>query len=179
MTTVSDSDDTVSSGGLSLELTLSGLTQELQAQRLDRTQRLARRVAAEPVFWTTTDSDVVTVGSAMILDLGSPTTGRRWVLRQIAATDGASVLTAVTGAMANWYVGRPAGVGQPVSPVQWVAHMEVLPSLQNVSNEQITVIPNDHLFVVVTGATTALQNVVAWARVLDYDMINYRSVVTI
>jgi len=34
-------------------------------------------------------------------------------------------------------------------------------------------------FVVVTGATTALQNVVAWARVLDYDMINYRSVVTI
>ena len=59
MTTVSDSDDTVSSGGLSLELTLSGLTQELQAQRLDRTQRLARRVAAEPVFWTTTDSDVV------------------------------------------------------------------------------------------------------------------------
>jgi hypothetical protein len=171
--------DVTEGGGLSLEVTLSGLRAELHAQRADRAARTARQAAAKPVYWTATDSHFVVAGSVMVLDLGTPTTGRRWVVRQIGASDAGSVLTAVTGAKADWYVGRAGQIGQPISPAQWVAHMEVLPQLQQLSNEQITVIPNDHLFVVVNGASTVGQNVLAFARVLDYDMITYKAVTTI
>jgi len=171
--------DVTGGGGLSLEVTLSGLRAELAAQREERAHRVARQAAAKPVYWTAAKSDFVVAATAMVLDLGTPTTGRRWVVRQIGASDAGSVLTAVTAGKADWYVGRPGQFGQSVSPVQWVAHMEVIPQLQQLSNEQITVIPNDHLFVVVTGATTANQNVVAFARILDYDMVTYKAVTTI
>jgi hypothetical protein len=107
-----------------------------------------------------------------VIDLGGPQPGRVWMVRQLAVSDGNSVRAAVAGTVTtDWYVGKPPGgvlgASNVIGPNQWVAATGAPPTIQPFSSEQIKVGPQNHLFVVITGATTVGQSLLATAIILD------------
>jgi hypothetical protein len=162
-----------------LSLTLGGLREEMHRARCDREAAIARHVANLPIAWSAWGSGVVVAATALVINLGGPSIGRRWVVRQLAVTDAGNVRTAIAGTViADWYVGEPTPFGGVPAPQQWRATMTP-PVIVDKSNEQIVITPTDQLFVVVTGATTAGQQLLATAQVQDFDMVHYKTVTTL
>lgn len=131
---------------------------------LDQMILLARqeRYLAAPNGVPLQAAGIVPASGTLVLDLGAPQLGRRWLVRRLAVAGVPTVGTTLTG-RADWYVGQPSS---PV-PGSWQWAMATLPSVQPFSSESIPVIPSDHLFVVITSGTSG-QGAVASATVLDY-----------
>lgn len=141
----------------SLSLAIGDLRQQIAAQQQQRERPL-------PIRAPLTTAGTVPAAGPLILDLGAPSMGRRWTLRNLSVSDAADVTTAVAGA-ANVYVGSP----HVVSPVAWRWPLAALPAAEKFSSDQLAVIPQDHLLVVVTGATAG-QVLLARAEVTDYPL---------
>lgn len=125
----------------------------------DRQERYLQTPNAVPVQ----AGGVVPAAGTLVLDLGGPQIGRRWLVRRLAVSNGLAVRTALTG-VADWYVGQAGG---PPNPAGWQWTMATLPSLSTFSSESIPVTPSDHLFCVITTGAAG-QVAVASATVLDY-----------
>lgn len=121
-----------------------------------------QRYAATPNVVPLQAAGVVPASGTLVLDLGAPQLGRRWLVRRLAVAGVPTVGTALAG-RADWYVGQP---GSP-SPQAWQWGMATLPAVQPFSSESIALIPSDHLFVIITTGTSG-QGAVASASVVDY-----------
>lgn len=139
-----------------------------------RTALEDHRLAVRQALYTATPNAVplqaggtVPAGGTLVLDLGAPQIGRRWIVRKLAVSNGVSVASTLTG-RADWYVGQPPGVGQVPNPASWQWAMAALPAVQPFSSESIPVLPSDHLYAVITTGTSG-QIAVASATILDYS----------
>jgi hypothetical protein len=127
------------------------------------------RLAATPVPVPLTQSGVMPASGTLYLDLGAPQLGRRWLVRLLTATG--LTTAAVTGAAANFYVSAAVppsgvtGVSAPASGWRWA--ISALPGASPFSNEQLPVLPEDHLYCAVSGAGAGTVIAVC-AIVLDY-----------
>ncbi len=120
------------------------------------------RYAATPNAVPLQAAGVVPASGTLVLDLGAPQLGRRWLVRRLAVAGVPTVGTALAG-RADWYVGQPSSP----SPQGWEWGMATLHSVQPFTSESIPVIPADHLFVVITTGTSG-QGAIASATVVDY-----------
>lgn len=140
-----------------LQISIGDIGQQLRADR-------AARQAAQPIRGPREKAAPVPASGTLVLGLGTPAMGRRWTLRNLSVTDAANVVTPVVG-VGNIYVGN-TGV---YSPSAFRYPLTALPAAAVFDADQIGVIPADHLFVVVTGATPG-QVLLARAEVLDYPL---------
>lgn len=119
------------------------------------------------------DQPAIPASGILVLDLGGPNVGRKWEIRGLAVSDAGNAITAVNG-VANWYVGKataptiPAANWVPLAPTAWRWVFPVLPNLVSFTSDARTVLPNDHLYCVITGGT-ATQNILAQAEVKDFS----------
>lgn len=168
----------------------SGITVQLGltlSRVADSSERLCRRLddmaatAALLPNWVpiTSTQTVPSPAGPFVIDMGGPQPGRFWMIRNLTVSDSGSVRNAISGTtFADWYVGKPPVAGplstsNLVAPNQWVASQSNLPQQTFVSSEQIRVWPQNHLFVVITGATTVGQQIMATSAILDVAQATY------
>lgn len=133
---------------------------EVEARRLQALQAL---YLASPQAVPVQNSGTVPASGVLVIDLGAPQIGRRWIVRRLAMAS-AQGATGTLAGRADWYVGTPAATPNPAA---WQWTMAALPSVQLVTSEAIPITPGDHLFAVITTGT-ATQVAVASATILDY-----------
>ena len=123
---------------------------------------------------------VPTPAAAVVVDLGGPQQGRQWTVRRWAVADGGDTAAAIAGTTrADLFVGKPYAVGAGSTRgaiQQWADTMNPLPNLRIPSNEAISVQPQDHLFVIITGATTSGQQLAVAVAILDEPQASYTAV---
>lgn len=135
----------------------------LAAMEERRLQALQALYLASPQAVPVQNSGSVPASGTLVIDLGAPQIGRRWVVRRLAVASAAGATGTLAG-RADWYVGSAASVANPAA---WQATMPALPAVQLVSSEAIPITPGDHLFCVISTGT-ANQVPVASATILDY-----------
>jgi hypothetical protein len=128
----------------------------------DRQQRYLETPNAVPLQ----AGGVVPASGVLVLDLGAPQLGRRWLVRRLAVANGLAVRTVLAG-IADWYVGQPPAGNGISNPAGWQWTFPTLPNVSTFSSESIVAIPSDHLYAVITTGTAG-QLAVASATVLDY-----------
>ena len=158
-------------GGLSAGVMLTlGRIADATERQCRQADAEAAAAALQPVWHRAMSSGVVVNGKDLLLDLGGPVPGRFWVVRMLGTGLAGDVDASIGGNPPNyWFTGKPqiAANGTPMRPAsQWIwqrtgAGMDVF------SNNQITVLPQDHLFAVVTRPTTSGDNILGFAAVLD------------
>jgi hypothetical protein len=139
----------------------------------DRLERLARIAETQPVRRQLAASGPVVAATPLVLDLQTPSEGRRWAIRSLAVSDSALVTTAIAGTVVvDWYVGKP-GAGNTLLPTSWVFHQATPPRIDTLTSDVVYVLPQDHLIAVVTGATTVGQLLYAKADVWDQETVSF------
>ena len=169
--------DVPDGGGIAagLQITLGRLasaTEQLCAQQ-DRAAR-AKQLLPVPIALSGV-APVPSPAGPVVIDIGGPMAGRQWTVRRWSICAGDDVTTAITGATrADLYIGRP--VGSRGLPSQWADTNATVPGIKIPSSEAIIVLPSDHLFVIVTGASTVGQQVVFTAYILEAPQASYVAV---
>ena len=105
---------------------------------------------------------------ATAIDLGGPVAGRQWEVRNVFVS-GTDPTAAFTG-KALIFVGQAFFTGQPVDPLGVCGIIGTLAGNLTFSSDQVTVLNNEHLFVIISGATAATI-ASAWAQVVDEPML--------
>ena len=155
-----------------LEVSLSSMTAKV-AQLVDLQKRIDARAAHMPVRHPVGATGSVVSGSKLFIDLGGPSPGRYWTTRILAVCDAGDVATAITGATAaDWYVGKVPANGL-IDTAGWVYHMEAPPKVAQLTSDPVYIMAEDHLYVVVTGATTTGQQVLGKAVVWDGEQTRF------
>jgi hypothetical protein len=131
------------------KLSLTSLTQALQAQQ----RSVQAKLAMQPRYTPLVGSTVITAGGTGVIDFGTPADGRAWTVRQLTSALQGGEATATNTGVACWYVGMMTGTA--TQTVQWRHKQAALPQFDNFSGDYITVRAREHLFVVYTGATAA------------------------
>lgn len=159
--------------GANIILALGSVREEIRRQRADaandRVQRQLERIKNYIPY-----SAAVTLNASGqgVADLGTPTLGRVWTVRQIMAALLNGELSANSAANIGWYVGTNvpgtvAGTSQQFT-TQWRASFAGVPALNTYTSDIIQLRYPDHLFVVVNGPVgQANANMVFNAVVLD------------
>jgi hypothetical protein len=124
---------------------------------------------------------VPTPAATFIIDVGAqPQQGRQWTVRRWAVADAGDVAAAITGATrADLFVGKPfsVGVGSTRGAIhQWADATTTLPAVRIPSAGSILVQPQEHVFVTITGATTAGQQLALALTILDEPQASYSAV---
>jgi len=168
---------------LALQATLGKVatTQQRLAQALDdaAAQRALQPVAVPQVG----NPGIVVAATPTIIDIGGPVSGRQWVVRRWAVADGADITNPITGATsANLYIGRPpqpsqAGIHGKIH--EWVDGTATLPTTRTLSSEQGVVYHSDHVFVIVLGASTVGQQILASVMILDMPVTGMTSTIDV
>jgi len=78
---------------------------------------------------------------------------------------------------ADWYIGQVPAGGLIAPPSGWRWRLTGLPAAETFSNEQLPVLPSDHLYCAIAGGTAGLP-MVACAIVLDYPTAYARAITT-
>lgn len=161
---------------LRLELAIGRMERAVKEAFTDRTE-LQAKLAALPVPYVALGyplnrdgGPVVPASGKLVLDLGAPVMGRRWIVRRLAICDATDPNAAAAGT-ANWYVGKPPATGTQPGGQAWRWNFSALPSVTGLAADVISVIPQDHLLCVINGATAG-QSIVASAEVMDMPMVN-------
>lgn len=155
-----------------LEVSLSTMAANT-AKLVDLQSAIDRRAAHMPIRHPIGNTGLVVSGSKLFIDLGGPSPGRYWTTRILAVSDAGDVATAITGATsADWYVGKVPASGL-IDTAGWVYHMEAPPKVAQLTSDPVYVLAEDHLYVVVTGATTTGQQVLAKAVVWDGEATRF------
>lgn len=140
----------------------AGLTLRLDTIGQQLQEDARRRRDDRPTRGSLYRGGIVPAGGRLVLDLGVPAMGHRWDLRNVSVSNAGDVRTAAAGT-ADIYVGNPGAY----SPAAWRWGLPALPGAEGFSADRISVIPTDHLFVVVEGGTAGDQ-LLARADVADY-----------
>lgn len=164
-----DTDDPPASLWAHLDLTLTGIHDQLAAQA----RRAQDAASSAPIYAPRARSGVVAADGSLLLTLGGPAMGRRWVIRNVSVCDAGAVRTATTGT-ADIYVGNSVALG----PSEWRWPFAALPAAEKFSDDEILVIPHDQLIIHVQGATAG-QAILARANVLDYPVTRSTPVVNL
>lgn len=111
-----------------------------------------------------------------VVDLGTPSLGRVWTVRQIMASVLNGELAASAAANIGWYIGTnvpgpAAGTGALQVTTQWRASFTAVPSIQTYTSDILQLRSGDRLFVVVNGPVGQANAVMVFnAVVLDEPM---------
>ncbi len=138
----------------------SKLDANLEAQR-----RLLRQLNnVTPVMYRTSASAPCPSPTASFaLDLGSPSLGTFWEVREVAI-GGVEVTTAAAGTAGLYVSGQPAAVGAGLGNA--VDYASSLPNVSYYGTGALYVRPNEHLFAVIFAGTAGQTYVAnAFARV--------------
>jgi hypothetical protein len=163
-----------------LSATLGRIERRLEDEHARAVRRLTYAPAETDVYGTgwggiSQGSTQVPSSGPLVLSLGGPETGRKWIIRSLRVSDGGNAVTAVAGA-ANWYVGQavvPSGsmaTWVPLSPIAWRWVFPNLPNIATFTSDAQVVQNTDNLFCVITGGT-ANQSVLAAATIKDVDIM--------
>lgn len=150
-----------------VELALTGLRSAVTDMAAAQ-KRMADAATLEPVRVPVAGNGTVTAGTTLVIPLGTPSQGYRWRIRRLAVTDPAGPRTAVLGTVfVDWYIGRmpngPAGTTPPAS--DWVWTQAGAPAVSTFTGDPLLVLPQEHLYAVITGAATTGQVLVAMASI--------------
>lgn len=154
-------------GGLDVQAGFEALIQigsKLDAN-LDAQRRLIRRLnAMTPVMHRTSASaSCPSPTASFVLDLGSPSLGTFWEVRE-AAVGGVEVTTSAAGSAGLYVSGQPTAFGAGLGNA--VDYLAALPLVRYYSTGGLYVRPNEHLFAVVFAGTAGQVYVAnAFARV--------------
>jgi len=152
--------DPVLSAGLDIQLAINGVKSsvdklcELNGSKLYLPQRIPL-LNVKPVV----------SGSLTVIDLGAPPHGYEWMLHNALVSDASTITTNITGASdIHLYVGQPGAFS--AGQAKWGPMTQG--TVYTFGDKHVKVIPGDHLFAVVTGATTTGQVVQFSAEVEQY-----------
>lgn len=163
-------------GGLAIQFGLTlGRVVDAQTRMCQQLDQLAAKQTALPnMIYLQNGAVVPAGGAAFAIDLGGPQQGRFWTVRGLGISAGDNVRTAIPGTtFCDWYVGKYSSIVSQVPPQEWVWTQSALPKIDPFSNEQVPVLPQQHLFCVVTGASTVGQQLLAQATILDVSQASY------
>ena len=165
--------------GLQLVLGRVASSTERMVQRLD--EAAARRQQLPVAVPVTGSGFVPNPAAPILINLGGPQQGRQWTIRRWAVADGAAVTNAIAGTpVADLYVGKPYGPTATTGAVQqWAGHLTALPNVGLFSNEQVPVYASDQVFIVVSGATTVGQQLIASIFILDEPVASFTSTIEV
>lgn len=133
-------------------------------QQLAQQTAVARAQQVQPIRGPLQATGAVPSSGPLVLDLGAPAMGRRWVVKNLSITDAHDVTAAVTG-KAWLYAGQVGAYGP--HDLRWME--ATLPAVDRFGSDQLAIIPPDRLLVVITGGTAA-QVLLARAEVLDFPL---------
>jgi len=170
-----DSDDQGPGLVARLELSLSGLRDEVVKinQNMVRLQRRADRAPVRRPVLPQNGPIIVTSGATLLVDLGSPSSGREWIVRRMSVSDAAGPRSTIAGTtFADWYSGRLPTGGILPSSASWSWTQQALPAIDILTSDQVYVTAQDHLICVITGATTTGQQLAVSADVWDREKLS-------
>lgn len=165
-------------------LITASITAGRDAERAEQHLRRQRALQHAPVEtevygaaqWGPQPGTQVPATGPLLLSLGGPEVGRKWIIRAFRVCDGGNAQTAVTG-KADFYVGQataPTAAGLaawvPVPPGNWRWTFPNLPNIVTFTSDSQYVNSTDNLFCVITGGT-ATQNILAAASIKDIDVL--------
>lgn len=164
--------------GLGLQVVLGKVASasERVAAALDQA---AQRKQILPVPYAITQvATIPNPAATFTIMMGGPTQGRQWTIRKWSVGDGNDVTTVIAGTdRADLYVGKPYGTNGTTGAInQWIDTMGNPPGLQHISNGEIIVYPQDKVFIVCTGMTTAGQQIAGCLWILDEVQASFTAV---
>jgi hypothetical protein len=140
-----------------------GMSTELAKHRNRQRQQL---LAAQPAYAPLSASGAIGSNGTLLLDLGGPQKGRRWVVRMVTVSDSGSFWNTMTNAQATVCTGHFYG-NNVVMPQQVRWPFATLPNSATFGSDQMWVVPADHVLLSITGGTN-LQNVQCTIWVQDF-----------
>lgn len=162
--------------GADIVLALGSVREEIKRQRADhaadRVQRTLERIKNYIPLTAATTLNANGVG---VVDLGTPTLGRVWTVRQLMASVMFGELSANSAANIGWYI----GVNVPSTPgtysvqftSQWRASFAGVPAINTYTSDILQLRMGEHLFAIVNGPVgQANASMVFNAVVLDEPM---------
>lgn len=128
-----------------------------------------------PYLGGSNDNPVVPASGPLLLSLGGPETGNRWVIKRLWVSDAGNAGATCAG-VATFYVGQatnPQGnlatwVPVPASSARWV--FPNLPNAVTFTSDAIVVKATDQLLCVITGGT-ATQAIIAQGEAINESLI--------
>lgn len=136
----------------------------LEENRLRVRQAVAM---AQPAYAPQFASGAVDSSGNLVLDLGGPQLGRRWVVRMATFSDAVSFWNTMGSAQATLCVGRRTGNTVYPSMVRWP--FNTAPNAATFGSDQMWITPQDHVLLSVTGGTSA-QNIQATIWIQDFSL---------
>ena len=152
-----------------LHLTLGSLDQHMKDQQRRRLRHMQDLPALVPVTGVSVGvaNNVVPASGILLLDLGGPQVGRRWLIRAVSISDAGNFSTSMGSAICQFYVGRHTSA-TAIAPQQVRWPFTVLPNAATFGSEELPVLPMDRLYCLFSGATSG-QILQATALVQDLD----------
>ena len=123
-------------------------------------------LAMQPAYAPVTSSGIIGTDGNLVINLGGPQIGRRWVVRMITISDAGAFWNTMSSAQAVIATGSSTA-GDTVLPnmVRWP--FSSLPNSANFGSDQMWINPRDKLLVAITGGTST-QNVQVTAWLQDF-----------
>lgn len=136
---------------------------ELRSALADHRRELARLLKDKPITKTVKGTVVLDGTGAGVIDLGMPSPGRTWNVRQVSASyqDAGAALAAGIAA-----VFRGNDAFNPMNFVERLPNGTQLPAADTFSTDQLVLAQDEHLFVRITGGTVSVA-AFAQAQVVD------------
>lgn len=158
--------------GADIVLAVGSVKEEIRRLRSENAEdRVQRSLSRIKNYLPLTGFTTLTAAGSGVVDLGSPSLGRVWTVRQLmAALNGSELATGVAITL-GWYIGviPAAQIGLPglqQITAQWRASMTTVPSYTTFTSDILQVKGGEHLFAVAaTGPPNG--NLVLNAMVLD------------
>jgi hypothetical protein len=154
-------------------LALGSVERHIQKMRAENAEDRVQRTLSRIKNYLPLSAAVTLNASGVgVADLGTPTLGRVWTVRQLMAATLGGELAASAAANIGWYIGTnvpgtAAGTSLQIT-TQWRASFTAVPGINTYTSDILQLRFGDHLFVVVNGPIgQANANMVFNAVVLD------------
>lgn len=121
---------------------------------------------SHPVYAPQFASGAIDSSGNLVLDMGGPQQGRRWVVRMVTISDSQSFWNTMGAAKVTLCVGQKTGNTVLPNQVRWP--FSSAPNSATFSADQMWIVPSDNVLLSVTGGTSA-QSVQAVIWIQDFD----------
>ena len=149
-----------------ISITLGGIKRQMDnAARRDearlRAEPTSIPIYGSPLLGGSNDNPVIPATGPLLLTMGGPETGNRWVIKRVWVSD-AGIPTATVAGAAYFFVGQavyPQGNLATWNPVPASSGRWIFPNLPNATtftSDAIVIKATDQLLCVITGGTAGL-----------------------
>lgn len=145
-------------------------TKSLKEHRYHIRQMQAK---SQPAYAPQYATGTIDSSGNLVLDLGGPQIGRRWVVRMVTFSDAGGFWNSMSSAKVTLAVGQKvSNIVQP-QQVRWA--FGTTPNTATFGSDQMWIVPRDHVLLSVTGGTSG-EGVVATLWIQDFDVSNSAAV---